>query len=138
MTVVLDTNVLVSGLITADHPPGRIVDLIRAGVVRLAADDRILAEYEEVLGRLFFRRYFTVEEKDRVMAFIRTDSLRCVCVKRFSGLPDPSDSPFAETALAAGVPLVTGNLKHFPRQACGGIQALTPAQFLEGFHRGSA
>ena len=39
MTIVLDTNVLVSGMIVANHPPGRIIDLLRVGSVRLAVDD---------------------------------------------------------------------------------------------------
>lgn len=135
MTIVLDTNVLVSGLIVADHPPGRIVDLIRAGEVRLALDDRVAAEYEEVLARPYIRRYFTVREKERVLAFILSDSVQCVCTGRIEGLPDKKDAPFAETALAAQAPLITGNLKHFPSGACREIVVMTPAQFLEELHR---
>ena len=136
MTIVLDTNVLVSGMIVTDHPPGRIIDLMRAGEVRLAVDDRIVAEYEDVLARPYFRRYFTLEEKERVMGFIRSDSLRYVCTERIEGLPDPKDAPFAETAFVADVPLITGNLKHFPvRKTRRAIHVITPAQFLDEFHQ---
>ena len=47
---VVDTNVLVSGLLSPFGPPGRIVDLLQAGGLRLAADDRIEAEYRDVLS----------------------------------------------------------------------------------------
>ena len=58
MIVVLDTNVLVSGLMSPGNPPGRIIDFLRAGDITLAIDDRILAEYCAVLARENFRNYF--------------------------------------------------------------------------------
>ena len=45
-------------------------------------------------------------------------------------LPDPDDEPFLECALTAGVPLVTGNIRHFPKSAAQGVQVMTPEQFL--------
>ena len=51
MLVVIDTNVLVSGLINPDGPPARVVDLLLANVIQAAFDDRVLAEYDEVLTR---------------------------------------------------------------------------------------
>jgi len=130
MTVVLDTNVLVSGLISGAHAPGRIVDFLRAGRIRLAVDDRILDEYHDVLRRPYFRRYFTIHEANRVLAFIAVDSVHVVCSEEVNGLPDADDACFAETALAANAPLVTGNHRHFPAAKWRGIQVLSPAQFL--------
>jgi hypothetical protein len=49
---------LVSVLISAKAAPGRIVDLLRAGKITLVLDDRILAEYHEVLTRPQFAPYF--------------------------------------------------------------------------------
>ena len=133
MIVVLDTNVLVSGLIVAVSPSGRIVDMLRTGDIQLAVDDRILAEYEEVLARPRFNPYFTAEDVYRVMGFIRADSVRVVCSTSFTDLPDPKDAPFAETALVAKAPLVTGNIKHFPAKLCREIRVITPAQFAAEF-----
>ena len=135
MRIVLDTNVLVSGLIVARNAPGRIIDLIRTARLDLVVDDRILAEYEAVLSRDYFRTYFTLEEKARVMAYIRMDAQNCICAEAIAGLPDPYDAPFAEAALTAGVPLVTGNAKHFPSALCRGIQIFSPSAFLEHFQK---
>jgi predicted nucleic acid-binding protein len=49
ITVVLDTNVLVSGLLTPHSPAAMLLRLIAQGSIRLAFDQRILAEYREVV-----------------------------------------------------------------------------------------
>ena len=51
MSIVLDTNVLVSGLLRRSGPPGRIVDLVVTGQVRVTLDARIFSEYCDVLLR---------------------------------------------------------------------------------------
>ncbi len=54
-------------------------------------------------------------------------------MKHIFGLPDPDDAPFLEVAIAAGVPLVTGNVKHFPLSCCQGCEVILPADFLYRF-----
>ncbi|HKI01222.1 MAG TPA: putative toxin-antitoxin system toxin component, PIN family [Thermoanaerobaculia bacterium] len=55
MKIVLDTNILVSGLLQPFGPSGQIVRLVAAGELVLCHDSRILAEYWEVLLRKKFR-----------------------------------------------------------------------------------
>ena len=54
MKVVLDTNVLISGLINIEGIPAQIVNLLINGRIILLYDSRIMKEYEEVLGRKKF------------------------------------------------------------------------------------
>lgn len=54
MRVVIDTNVLVSGVMNPHGPPGRIVDGVLAGDFTVLYDDRMMSEYWEVLGRPTF------------------------------------------------------------------------------------
>ncbi len=130
MRLVLDTNVLVSGMLTAGNPPGRIVDFLRAGKIQLQIDERIVAEYEGVLSRPKFRRYFSLFEKDLIMDFIRADSEWHVCTRIVEGLPDAKDACFLEVAHEARVSLVTGNLRHYPEEFRGGVEVLSPSEFL--------
>ena len=44
MKVVLDTNVLISGMLNPSGPPGQIIDFMRSDVLQLVVDDRILTE----------------------------------------------------------------------------------------------
>ena len=51
MKIVLDTNVLVSGLLTPFGNCGEIVRMLTSEEITLCIDSRILVEYEEVLSR---------------------------------------------------------------------------------------
>ena len=133
MKVVLDTNVLVSGLINPHGPPGRIIDLMWSGELALMVDDRIIEEYANVLRRDYFRRYFNADETEHVIEFLRHDAIRITCGEIVHGLPDLGDVPFVETALTASVPLVTGNARHFPVALIRGCVILSPAQLMKVF-----
>ena len=51
MRVVLDTNVVVSGLLQPKGKPAQVLALALGGAVLVAHDKRILAEYADVLAR---------------------------------------------------------------------------------------
>jgi predicted nucleic acid-binding protein len=84
-----------------------------------------------VLARDYFRKYFTVAEKDLILDFICHDSIRVLCTQAVQGLPDQDDGCFLEVALAAQAPLVTGNEKHFPVHERQGAEVYSPAEFLK-------
>ncbi len=130
MRAVVDTNVLVSGLINPQHAPGRIVDLLRTGVLRLTVDDRILAEYQSVLLGVRLRRWVSEEDARDLLAFLFLDCEHVVASVYVQELPDLGDVPFLEVAITANVPLVTGNMKHFPENLRRGQVVLTPVAFV--------
>ena len=126
---VFDTNVVVAGFLSPSGPPGRIVDWLRAGSVIAVVDERILAEYAEVLVRPAFG--LRPADVDDVLAAIRSRaSWVDVGPDDMVRLPDPDDAAFAECALVERVPLVTGNQRHFPKHACRGLRVMTPAEFV--------
>lgn len=129
MILVLDTNVLISGLLSPHGPPGRIVDQVVAGTLRLAYDDRILQEYDSVIRRPRLR--IDPALASRILHLIQILGHPVLAPPLDVQLPDPDDLVFLEVALAAGrVPLVTGNQKHFsPVLATHDVP--TPKQFLE-------
>jgi len=134
MRIVLDTNVLVSGLLNPYGPPGRILDLILAGTAQVVFDDRIMGEYEDVLQRPKF-------SFDPFQVKVLSDYLRrsgqYVTGPALAGVadvPEPTDLPFAEVAVAGGVnALVTGNQSHFGFFVDSGVQVQTPTDFLARF-----
>jgi putative PIN family toxin of toxin-antitoxin system len=129
MKIVLDTNVLVSGLLTPFGPCGEIVRMVAAADVTICYDARILSEYREVLARPRFRF-----NPDRVAAILEQIEYRGtpVAAQPLSRpLPDPDDEPFLAVALTGRVScLVTGNHVHFPPALCGTATVLSPAEFL--------
>jgi putative PIN family toxin of toxin-antitoxin system len=130
MRVVIDTNVLVSGVINPHGPPGRIVDAVLAKTLTVLHDDRILSEYRGVLFRPAFG--FSRADVETLLDFI------AFAGEYVSGsdigvvLPDPTDLPFLEIAACGYADaLITGNAKHFkPRRGHHDVHVCTPAEFL--------
>lgn len=131
MHIVLDANMLVSGLHNPFGPPGRIVDLILAGKLKVPYDDRILSEYPDVLSR----PELTIESAlmQAVIGYIRLSGER-ISALPLQGviLPDPDDLPFAELAASdASSVLVTGSLKHSGGLEKIGLKVVSPFAFWE-------
>ena len=133
MKIVLDTNVLISGILNPSGPPGRIVDFMRAGDLQLVIDDRILSEYADVIRREYFLKYFDESDREDIIEYLSKNSYYSSSRVVVHNMPDEGDSPFLEMALTEDVPLITGNLKHYPRHLRRGCIILTPTQFLKKY-----
>jgi len=131
--IVIDTNVLISGMLNPSGPPGKIVDLLRSDALQVVVDDRILSEYTDVLRRRYFLRYFRKSEREDVIEYLSKNSHYTLSRIVAQDIPDEGDIPFLEIALSEGVPLITGNLKHYPERARMGCNVLSPRQFIDQF-----
>jgi putative PIN family toxin of toxin-antitoxin system len=135
LNIVLDTNVLISGMINPNGTSGRIIDLISAGKVNIVLDDRIFEEYCNVLNRPRFKHHFSDFEKTSIIEFLKLAGLRAKTSVVITDLPDMGDIPFLEIALSQDIPLVTGNLKHFPKSKTLNCTIITPNEFINQFHK---
>lgn len=130
MRVVIDTNVLVSGLLSPRGVAAQIVHLVSSAELTVCRDERILGEYESVLGRPEFP-FFRTSEVAALLEQIRRRGETVPAKPLAISLRHASDRPFVEVAIAANVQyLVTGNRRHFPRKAPGGLRIVSPAEFL--------
>ena len=130
MRIVLDTNVLISGLLTPYGAPGRIVSLVAAGDLTLCFDGRILGEYREVLARPKFP--FQTGQIDALLEQIQHQGEPISPRPLPEPLLDRDDEPFLEAAIAGNVAcLVTGNQRHYPNRCRQRIRVATPAIFLD-------
>lgn len=134
MNIVLDTNVLVSALLSPFQPPGRILDLILTGELNIVFDDRVIAEYRAVLLRPKFG--FDRRNVEELLDECAGTGHFLTAAPLGLDLPDPSDAMFVELAAEAHAPLVTGNSRHFPSDRCQGIHVLSPAAFLDFWQKG--
>lgn len=125
---VIDTNVLVSALIT--HNP----EAATAKVVRLLLekdfipmyDEDIIMEYKDVLHRPKFP--ILSETADALISHIMEHGIEASREWFEDSMPDEDDRVFYEVMLSREDSfLVTGNLKHYPAT----VRVITPAQFLE-------
>jgi len=136
MRVVLDTNVLVSALLSASGPPAWVLESVLTGHLELAYDARIREEYEDVLERAKFR--FSAAQVSVLLATLDQVALHVPAVPPWPlPLPDPDDEPFLAVAGLTSSVLVTGNLRHYPAARRGGVLVLTPRGVVERSRRGA-
>jgi putative PIN family toxin of toxin-antitoxin system len=132
LIIVLDTNVIVSGILRPYSKAAAILRLVATGTVQLAYDFRILSEYQDVLNRPKFP--FKKEDTITFLDQVEKEGIVVSVMPLKFRLPDPDDEPFLEVALATRAEaIVTGNKRHFPRKEYEGIRILSPSEFLEVF-----
>lgn len=134
MKVVLDTNVIVSGLLSPFGATGEIVRMLASGTLELCYDARILSEYRNVLLRPKFS--FNQVQVDYLLDQIKMCGHIVAGKPLIKRLPELDDEPFLEVALAEKVQcLVTGNLKHYPVKKREGMLVVSPTEFLDIYRK---
>ncbi len=129
MRIVLDTNVLVAGLISPFGPPAQILRLLTAGELYICYDARILAEYTDVLKRPKFG--FNADSVEALLDYLIRNGQAVASVPLTKPLPDTDDEAFLEVALSGeAAALITGNLAHFPKRLCGKVRIFSPTDFM--------
>lgn len=113
---VIDTNVLVSALLSRISTPGQIVREVADGTIIPLYSKEILAEYDEVLRRPKFP--FGTEDVAVMLGGIREKGVLVEAGRMSFEVSDPDDVVFyavvMEKRKEADAYLVTGNTKHFP------------------------
>ncbi len=126
MEIVLDTNVLVSALITPKGLPAKILNLVLNGKLTILYDNRIIGEYREVLSRKKFN--FSFEMIEPLIDFIKYEGEFIASEPLRAHFADEDDKMFLEVALSGNAEyLITGNTKHFPPENF----IVTPKIFIE-------
>jgi len=124
---VIDTNILVSALLTPGGVPAQLIAAIRNQTLIPVVSESILAEYADVLSRPKFsfasnRTASLLEDMKGLALFLMPQPIP------LQDLPDPDDAPFIAAALTAGCAIITGNRKHYPPKT--GVEVLLPAEAL--------
>ena len=134
MRIVLDTNVLVSGIFFGG-PPGEILHAWRSGEVQFVLSPEILEEYQRV-GEELASRYQSVDLKPLL-------DLLMVHAEIVLGVPlpepvcdDPEDDKFVACALTAGASCIVSGDKHLLKvSGYRGVEILRPRMFVDRYLR---
>ena len=127
--VVVDTNVVVSAVLSENGFPASILDLGANKRIMMCVSTEVLEEYEEVLRRP--RLKLSLARIEKAMELIRSTSRIVRPRRKLELAADPDDNLFYECADAAGANfLITGNIKHFP-SGHESTEIVTPRQFME-------
>ena len=123
--VVIDTNIIISAAISDRGNPAKIMNFVSDGRIIMYYSPEILNEYAEILSRDKFK--FSVDKQKAVIEKIIEIGFLIEPAASNIQLPDESDRKFYDTAAEAKACLITGNTRHFPKEA----HIVTPAQFIE-------
>jgi putative PIN family toxin of toxin-antitoxin system len=136
MRVILDTNVLLSALLSPLGAPANLLDAWERKKFTLVACDSLIAELREVAARPFFRARLRASAAELLAAGIRDFSMFCQNPR--SGevapnfAPDPKDSyllALAEVSQAEF--LVTGDKQLLSLRHHKSTRIITPAAMIE-------
>jgi len=137
---VLDTNLLVSYLLTHRPPIATLIDyhLARDDIVLVTAPE-LLAELDRVLAYPKLQRYYTDEDRTRFVALVMAlsevvnlpESIPRIC-------RDPDDDRVLACAVVGEADvIVSGNEDLLALELAGDIPILTAAEFLEMLEQGN-
>jgi len=126
MKIVLDTNVIVSALLSPSGAPARILSLVLEGMITTVYDNKILAEYSDVLNREKLK--IDKDLINLVVDFIIKEGEFKTARPQTALFDDEDDRVFYELYKTGKIDfLITGNIRHFPHEK--GI--VSPRKFLE-------
>ncbi len=133
--LVLDTNVVLSGLIWHSHPR-RLLDLAKEEAVSLYTSSALLDELADVLSREKWRAMLATQQTDAAYLMRRYGVLAKVIRPKRIGrvVPnDPDDDAVIACALAARAELIVSGDKHLLGLGgqYQGIRIVAPAEAVE-------
>ncbi|MDR2559933.1 MAG: putative toxin-antitoxin system toxin component, PIN family [Oscillospiraceae bacterium] len=124
INLVIDTNVLVSALWSENGTPYKIMQMIPNGRFKICFCEDIMIEYKTVLSRPNFG--FKTSQVDNLLLKIVKFGKNINVNKSSIVMPDEDDRKFYDVAKESGAILITGNLKHFPKEKF----IMSPKDFL--------
>jgi putative PIN family toxin of toxin-antitoxin system len=132
MRLILDTNILLSALLSPLGAPARLLDAWERKTFTLVACDALIAELREVVGRPFFRARLRASAAELLAADLRDFSFFCRDLPSGPVAPDPKDSHLLAMAGASQAEfLVTGDKELLSLKQHQSTRTITPAAMIE-------
>ncbi len=137
LKVVLDTNVLVSGLIVTNGPSGQILDAVQRGDLTLCTSPALLQEFGEIILRPHILRKYpkVAEQAEAVLDFFRANAVLVAGVPTKRIVAGDADDDFVTACAVEGqVECVVSGDEHLLALAqYDAIRILNPRQFVDEF-----
>ena len=130
--IVLDTNVILSGLKSRRGASYKLLTLLGIGGFEIAISVPLILEYEDVLLRKKKELGLTTKEIQSFLDYVcQIGHKQSIFFLWRPKLSDPKDELVLELAVASGSEtIITFNKRHFKKTDEFGINVLTPKEYL--------
>ncbi len=133
--IILDTNVIVSALISNSYPTQILYDIVFERKVINCISNEIMEEYIEVLNRAKFEKIYNFKNNaEVVMNKLIEISIPYTPIEKIIIISDLPDNKFLEVAKESSADyLITGNFKDFNFETFENTKIVSPKYYFENF-----
>lgn len=141
ITAVLDTNVIVSGIVAFHKPtpPAQILKAWRAGKFQLIVSSHVLDELKSTLEKPYFAQRITPQQVARTITLFKEEAIVTPITTTLQGVAThPEDDLTLATAVSANADyLVTGDQPMLRKvgNTYQGVNLIAPIAFLKMLHK---
>ena len=130
LRLVIDTNILISGLMSVNSLPQQVFDYATSQAVLLMSDE-VQSEIENVISRPKLQKYITLERRTKFLSELSQQVERVTINQQIRACRDPKDDKFLDLAVCGEANyLITGDADLLDLHPFQNISIIKAASFL--------
>ena len=130
LRLVIDTNILISGLMAVNSLPQKVFDYATSQAILLISDE-VQSEIENVINRPKLQKYITIERRTKFLAELSQQVERVEINQQIRACRDPKDDKFLELAVCGEADyIITGDADLLDLHPFQNISIIKAANFL--------
>ena len=130
LRLVIDTNILISGLMSVNSLPQQVFDYATSQAILLMSDE-VQSEIENVLNRPKLQKYITLERRSKFLSELSQQVERVEINQQIRACRDPKDDKFLELAVCGEAnSIITGDADLLDLHPFQNISIIKAASFL--------
>jgi putative PIN family toxin of toxin-antitoxin system len=134
LRAVIDTNILIAGLLNLDGGAAKIINYFRNGAFELVITREVFEEYLRVIH--FFDNDIPLNKSDELFELVLEKAVKVESVKPKKMCKDPDDEKFLTAAISGKAEyIVTKNKKDFPHDIAE-TRIVSVREFLKKLEKG--
>ena len=130
LRLVIDTNILISGLMSINSLPQQVFDYATSQAILLMSDE-VQSEIENVISRPKLQKYITLERRTKFLSELSQQVERVTINQQIRACRDPKDDKFLDLAVCGEANyLITGDADLLDLHPFQNISIIKAASFL--------
>ena len=130
LRLVIDTNILISGLMSVNSLPQQVFDYATSQAILLMSDE-VQSEIENVISRRKLQKYITLERRTKFLSELSQQVERVTINQQIRACRDPKDDKFLDLAVCGEANyIITGDTDLLDLHPFQNISIIKAANFL--------